>query len=255
MPLSVFLCHASEDKTTVRELYEKLQRDGFDPWLDEENLFPGQDWRHEISRAVRGSDVVLVCLSENSVSKTGYVQKEIKVALDVADEQPEGAIFIIPVKLEECDVPDRLSTWHWVNLDDAGGYERLVASLLSRSIELGIDIPNTISDVEDIQDNLYDEDETLDANTHMFFPCELEAGEKINIDLRSDESVDVLIMDEDDYKEWNEKGEVNTLYKEFLDRDQLHAFFTAPASDTYLVIVRNNSDDEVEIELKIDHVN
>lgn len=254
MPLSVFLCHASEDKPAVRELYEKLQRDGFDPWLDEENLFPGQDWRHEISRVVRGSNVVLVCLSENAVSKTGYVQKEIKVALDVADEQPEGAIFIIPVKLEECDVPDRLSAWHWVNIDDAGGYERLVASLLSRSIELGIDIPNTTSDVEDIQDNLYDEDETLDENTHMFFPCELEAGQKINIDLRSDESVDVLIMDEGDYKEWNEKGEVNTLYKEFLDRDQLHAFFTAPVSDTYLVIVRNNSDDEVEIELKIDRV-
>lgn len=182
------------------------------------------------------------------------MQKEIKVALDVADEQPEGAIFVIPVKLEECDVPDRLSAWHWVNIDDAGGYERLVTSLLSRSIELGIDIPNTISDVEDVQDSLYDEDETLDANTHMFFPCELEAGEKINIDLRSDKSVDVLIMDEDDYKEWNEKGEVNTLYKEFLDRDQLHAFFTAPVSDTYLVIVRNNSDDEVEIELKIDRV-
>jgi hypothetical protein len=253
MSLSVFLCHASEDKPTVRELYEKLQRDGFDPWLDEENLFPGQDWKHEISKAVRDSDVVLVCLSENSVSKTGYVQKEIKVALDVVDEQLEGAIFIIPVKLEECDVPDRLSPWQWVNLEDARGYERLVASLLSRSIELGIDITNTISTVEDIKDSLYDEDETLDANTHMFFPCELQAGEKINIDLRSDESVDVLIMDEGDYKKWNERGEVDTLYKEFLDRDQLHAFFTAPVSDTYLVIVRNNSDEVVEIELKIDH--
>ncbi len=108
MSLSVFLCHASDDKPVVRELYERLQSEGFDPWLDEENLFPGQDWKYEISRAVRNSDVVLVCLSENSVSKTGYVQREIKVALDVADEQPEGAIFIVPVKLEECDVPDRL---------------------------------------------------------------------------------------------------------------------------------------------------
>ena len=95
MSLSVFLCHASDDKSVVRELYEKLQRDGFDPWLDEENLFPGQDWKYEITRAVRDSDAVLVCLSKHSVSKTGYVQKEIKVALEVADEQPEGAIFII----------------------------------------------------------------------------------------------------------------------------------------------------------------
>jgi TIR domain len=252
MSLSVFLCHASEDKPAVRELYEKLQRDGFDPWLDEENLLPGQDWKYEISRAVRNSHVVLVCLSDNSVTKTGFVQKEIRVALDVADEQPEGAIFIIPAKLEECDVPDRLSTWQWVNIDEAGGYERLVAALLRRAIELGIDIENTIGDDMKVdRASLYDEEETLEGDTHMTFPCELEEGEKINIDLRSDEAVDVLIMDEGDYKEWDEKGEVNMLYKEFLERDQLHAFFTAPESDTYLVIVRNNSDDDVEIKLKI----
>lgn len=62
-----------------------------------------------------------------------------------------------------------------------------------------------------------------------------------------------MIMDEDDYEQWDEEGEVDTLYKEFLDRDQLHAFFTAENSDTYLVIVRNNSDDEVEIDLKISY--
>lgn len=178
MSLSVFLCHASGDKPVVRDLYETLQRDGFDPWLDEENLLPGQDWNYEISRAVRNSDVVLVCLSEDSVSKTGYVQKEIKFALDVADEQPEGAIFIIPVKLEECDVPDRLSTWQWVNLNEAGGYERLVAALLRRSVELGIDITDTISVDENVRDSLYDDEETLEGDTHMRFPCELEEGQR-----------------------------------------------------------------------------
>lgn len=248
MSLNVFLCHASDDKPAVRELYQKLQHDGFEPWLDEEDLLPGQDWKNEISKAVRNSDAVLVCLSEDSIAKTGYVQKEIRVALDVADEQPEGAIFIIPVKLEDCDMPDRLSAWHWVNLDDAGGYERLVAALMRRSIELGIDVS---TDDGNLSDSLYEEKETLDADTHMSFPCELEAGSKINIDLRSDQSVDVLIMDEDDYEQWDEQGEVDTLYKEFLGRDQLHAFFTAENSDTYLVIVRNNSNDKVEIDFKI----
>jgi hypothetical protein len=62
MSLNIFLCHASGDKPAVRELYEALQHDGFDPWLDEENLLPGQDWNYEIARAVRNSDVVLVSL-------------------------------------------------------------------------------------------------------------------------------------------------------------------------------------------------
>jgi hypothetical protein len=97
--LRAFLCHSSGDKPAVRGLYRSLRTFGIHPWLDEENLLPGQAWELEIPKAVRSSDIVIVCLSRGSVSKAGYVQKEIKFALDVADEQPEGAIFIIPLRL------------------------------------------------------------------------------------------------------------------------------------------------------------
>jgi hypothetical protein len=60
---------------------------------------------------------------------SGYVHKEIKQALDIADEQPEGSIFLIPVRLEPCQVPDRLGTWQWVDLFAPGAYERLLLSL------------------------------------------------------------------------------------------------------------------------------
>jgi squalene cyclase len=74
--LRVFLCHSSADKAAVRRLYNKLRQHNIDPWLDEENLLPGQDWEREISRAVRECDVVLVCLSRGSIGKKGYVQKK-----------------------------------------------------------------------------------------------------------------------------------------------------------------------------------
>jgi hypothetical protein len=139
-PLRVFLCHSSADKPTVRLLYRRLHEDGIDAWLDEENLLPGQDWRREIPKAVRNSDAVIVCLSESSVNKTGYLQKEIKFALDVADEQPEDTIFIIPVKFGKCDVPDRLSQWQWVNLFEKNGYERLMRALKFRAESLAANI-------------------------------------------------------------------------------------------------------------------
>jgi hypothetical protein len=126
--LRIFLCHASEDKEAVRALYRKLLQPGFAPWLDEEKLLPGQDWDAEITKAIRASHVVLVCLSQRS-EKRGYVQKEIVRALDVADEQPEGTIFLIPVRLEDCHVPERLRRWQWVNLFHDHGFERLQASL------------------------------------------------------------------------------------------------------------------------------
>jgi hypothetical protein len=74
----------------------------------------------------------LACLSRNSTSKIGFVQKEIKYALDVADEQPEGSIFVIPLKLEQCNVPDRLAKWHWINYFDAEGHTQLTRALESR---------------------------------------------------------------------------------------------------------------------------
>jgi hypothetical protein len=110
-------------------LYRWLKSKKIEAWLDEEKLLPGQDWQHEIPKAVREADVVIVCLSRGSTTKTGYVQKEIKYALDVADEQPEGGIFIIPAKLEECDIPDRLKRLHCVNLFEKSGYPKLLQSL------------------------------------------------------------------------------------------------------------------------------
>ena len=106
-----------------------MRADGFDPWLDEENLEAGQEWEKEIPKAVRNSDVAIVCLSPGSINKRGYVQKEIKFSLDVAEEQPEGSIFLIPLRLAECDVPEGLRRWQWVNLFEEHGYARLLRAL------------------------------------------------------------------------------------------------------------------------------
>ncbi|MGB8647227.1 MAG: toll/interleukin-1 receptor domain-containing protein [Anaerolineae bacterium] len=131
--LRVFLCHSHADKEAVRNLYKRLRAKNLEPWLDEEDLVPGQDWQLEIPKAVRASDIVLVCLSPNAINTAGYVHKEIKFALDVADEQPEGTIFIIPVKLEECEIPERLSRWHAVNLYEPQGFDRLMKALKARA--------------------------------------------------------------------------------------------------------------------------
>jgi CheY-like chemotaxis protein len=124
-----FLCHAIEDKAKVKELYHRLRRTGIQSWLDEENLLPGQHWEKEIRKAIQEASVILVFLSESSVTKEGFVNKEIKIALDVADEKPENAIFIIPVKLQDCQIPERLSHIQHVSLQDERGYDRLLQTL------------------------------------------------------------------------------------------------------------------------------
>jgi hypothetical protein len=135
--LRVFLCHSSKDKPFIRDLYQRLNDEGWiDPWLDEEKLLPGQDWDMEIEKAVESADTVVVCLSNSSVSKEGYIQRELKFVLDIALEKPEGTIFIIPLRLDDCELPRRLRTWQYVNYFPADrrkwAYQRLLQSLKIR---------------------------------------------------------------------------------------------------------------------------
>lgn len=86
-----------------------------DPWLDEEKLLPGQDWDVEIEKAVEAADAILVCLSSTSVSKEGYVQKEIKVALNIALFKPEETIFIVPMRINDCLIPRNLRSIQYID--------------------------------------------------------------------------------------------------------------------------------------------
>jgi hypothetical protein len=140
--IRLFLCHAKEDKSEVSALFDKLVDDEADVWFDERSLLPGQNWEHEIRKAIRGSHAVLVCLSNSSTQKRGYVQNEIRVALDIAELEPEGAIFIIPVRLEKCTVPVRLNVTHWVDLFENDGYSRLLKALVHRAKSLNLIPPN-----------------------------------------------------------------------------------------------------------------
>ncbi len=141
--LRVFLCHASQDKPIVRDLYQRLLAESWiDPWLDEERLLPGQDWNLEIEKAVESSDAVIVCVSSTSVAKEGYVQKELRQVLNIALEKLEGAIFVLPVRLDDCPLPrqlrDRQSLDYFPSTQQAAAFDKLKKSLKIRKDGLRI---------------------------------------------------------------------------------------------------------------------
>ena len=137
-PLRVFLSCSAHDLNAARAYYEKFRATGWiQPWLEEENLLSGQDPRLEIEKAVRNADAVLVFLSSRSVSQEGQIQRQLKLALDVADEKPEGTVFVIPIRLDNCSLPHRLGTWKPVDAfptdQQERAYERVLASLRLRA--------------------------------------------------------------------------------------------------------------------------
>ncbi|MDP1714123.1 MAG: TIR domain-containing protein [Anaerolineales bacterium] len=134
--LKVFLCHASQDKPAVYDLYKKLLAEGWiEPWLDAKKLLLGQDWQSEIKNAVETADNVIIFLSHTSINKDGFIQKELRLAKDIALEKSEGSVFLIPLRLDECEVPRSLQSYQWGNFfgeEQEQTYSNLLESLKLR---------------------------------------------------------------------------------------------------------------------------
>lgn len=125
----IFLSYAREDRSRVEAIYDSLRAEGFRPWMDTRDIQAGKKWSSAIGTAIQKADFVLVFISGNSVSKRGYVQREIQVALSILSERPEGEIFLIPVRLDDSALPNALSHIQCVDLFDEEGWRRLLNAL------------------------------------------------------------------------------------------------------------------------------
>jgi hypothetical protein len=85
--------------------------------MDRKNLLGGQNWQVAIRKAVRQSSHFVAILSSNSVSKRGFVQKELREAISLLEEFPPDEIFVIPLRLENVEpAHEVLRNLHWIDL-------------------------------------------------------------------------------------------------------------------------------------------
>jgi hypothetical protein len=130
----IFLSYAREDEKKVEELYQKLSAAGFKPWMDTRDILGGEKWESSIKKAIQDSDFFLACLSTNSVDKRGWIQKEIRVGLEILQGMLDSDIYLIPVRLGDCEAPESLREFQWVNLFEKDGWKQLV-----RAIQVGME--------------------------------------------------------------------------------------------------------------------
>jgi tetratricopeptide (TPR) repeat protein len=115
-PFQIFLSYARSDATKVQEIYRRLSAAGFKPWMDSNDILPGESFDFSIRKAIRRSHFFLACLSAHSVNRRGFIQKEIRLALEMWHEKLDSDIYLIPVRLEPCEAPYSLSSFQWVDL-------------------------------------------------------------------------------------------------------------------------------------------
>jgi len=118
--MRVFISYAREDETEARRLYASLKDiPGVMPWIDVEDLLPGDDWEQSIREAMEKSRFLILLLSNNSVSKEGFVQKEVRDALELLQRRPPGVTFVIPARIEFCTPKfNALRKLNWLDLFD-----------------------------------------------------------------------------------------------------------------------------------------
>jgi hypothetical protein len=128
----VFIAYAEEDSFVAEKLYVSLEARGFSPWLDKKKLMPGQNWPLRIREAIEGADFFVACFSRNSAFKRGGFQSELRLALECASRVPLDDIFLIPVRLNPCRVPARITRdIQYLDLypDWDAGLDRLVRTM------------------------------------------------------------------------------------------------------------------------------
>jgi len=114
----VFISYAREDFESAKNMFEYLEANNFIPWMDKMKLLVGQRWENQIMKELRIADFIIILLSQTSVAKRGFVQKEFKEALKYAEEKLNTDIFILPIKLDDCNIPEELSVFNWVDFDN-----------------------------------------------------------------------------------------------------------------------------------------
>lgn len=118
----VFVSHASEDKERfVLEFAEKLRGKGIDAWLDKWEMYPGDSLIDKIfEEGIKEAQAFIIVLSNNSVDKP-WVREELNTGIV---KRIENGCKLIPVVIDDCEIPESLRSTVWQKIDNVKDYEK-----------------------------------------------------------------------------------------------------------------------------------
>lgn len=140
-----FISYCHENKAIVDRLYEAFISRGIKVWLDRNNLEPGMRWKEAIQQAIHQGAYFIACFSQESNARDQtYMREELSLAVEKLRERPFDKGWFIPVKLNECEIPDidigggdTLHDLQYVKLYEnwETGIQRIVDVMLSESAQ------------------------------------------------------------------------------------------------------------------------
>jgi TIR domain len=133
----VFISHASEDKARfVLAFAKRLLGDGVDAWVDKWEMLPGDSLVKRIfEEGLKDADTVIAVVSHKSVEKP-WVREEFNTSVVARINK---GIRLIPVVIDDCELPNSLSSILYERIQDLNAYDenyaRILASILGYSMK------------------------------------------------------------------------------------------------------------------------
>jgi len=103
---SLFLSYARLDIQYVEKIYQVLLAQGYKPWMDVHDILGGEDWLRAINVAIDKCELFVLILSHNSVNRRGMIVREVRKALDKWNGMLPDDIYMIPLRLDDCPIPE-----------------------------------------------------------------------------------------------------------------------------------------------------
>jgi TIR domain len=125
----LFFSYARADAEKVQPIYDKLRESGYAPWMDSKDILPGERWETKINQAIKKADFFLAFLSGSSVDRRGVLRKEVRLALGKWQEMLEDDIYLIPIRLEPCEIPEELAGFQTLDVFGSDWWHRLVLAV------------------------------------------------------------------------------------------------------------------------------
>lgn len=105
--LYVFISYVQDDSAIVDQLQRDLTKLGIKTWKDRDKLYPGMRWKSAIRKAVKDGAYFIACFSKSGENRArSYMFEELNLAIDELRMRPKNREWFIPIKLNECEVPD-----------------------------------------------------------------------------------------------------------------------------------------------------
>jgi hypothetical protein len=128
---TVFICHAHENKEFAASLYKELENAGFRPWLDKESLRGGDQWDEIIKKSIKKDIDYVIVLQSRELNRRieGYVHTEIKMALERHAQFRKMFRFLLPVKINDCEILEELSHLHTIDCTGMNNIDQIIKSI------------------------------------------------------------------------------------------------------------------------------